>query len=200
MSINSFGPKLLSIINVIILLFCPYTIIQAWASNDIPWRTIKTKNSIICYLSQEDLKTFNKKVDYLSDISGLKRIFSRSNPDNFTDQIIKKVDALFERVQEVLGMYKKMKKVFIYIYPNKRQLHDAYFKIFNRESNLRAWYLFENNTIYLNVKDLHEGILVHEIAHSIIDNYLTVRPPTATAEILARYVDKHLCHWGIGTS
>jgi hypothetical protein len=30
------------------------------------------------------------------------------------------------------------------------------------------------------------------MAHSIIDNYLLVRPPKATAEILARYVDSHL--------
>jgi len=35
-------------------------------------------------------------------------------------------------------------------------------------------------------------MLAHEIAHAIIDNYLSVRPPRATAEILARYVGKHL--------
>jgi len=35
-------------------------------------------------------------------------------------------------------------------------------------------------------------MLAHEIAHAIVDNYLSVRPPRATAEILARYVGKHL--------
>jgi hypothetical protein len=35
-------------------------------------------------------------------------------------------------------------------------------------------------------------MLAHEMAHSIIDHYLRVRPPHATAEILARYVDGHL--------
>jgi hypothetical protein len=39
---------------------------------------------------------------------------------------------------------------------------------------------------------MYEGILAHEIAHSIIDNYLLILPPKATAEILARYVDEHL--------
>jgi hypothetical protein len=39
---------------------------------------------------------------------------------------------------------------------------------------------------------MHEGILAHEMAHAIIDQFLTVRPPSATAEILARYVDGHL--------
>jgi hypothetical protein len=41
------------------------------------------------------------------------------------------------------------------------------------------------NTIYLNVDDLHEELLAHEMAHAIIDHYLLVRPPPATAEILA---------------
>jgi hypothetical protein len=40
--------------------------------------------------------------------------------------------------------------------------------------------------------DLHEGMLAHEMAHCIIDYFLLVRPPVASAEILARYVDEHL--------
>ena len=36
------------------------------------------------------------------------------------------------------------------------------------------------------------GILAHEIAHAMIDNYLSVRPPKTTSEILARYVDENL--------
>ncbi|MFC1867599.1 hypothetical protein ACFL0H_05635 [Thermodesulfobacteriota bacterium] len=46
--------------------------------------------------------------------------------------------------------------------------------------------------MYITIEDLHEGMLAHEIAHSIIDHYLTVRPPSESAEILARYVDSHL--------
>ena len=34
--------------------------------------------------------------------------------------------------------------------------------------------------------------MAHEIAHAIIDHYLLIRPPRATAEILAHYVDEHL--------
>jgi len=51
---------------------------------------------------------------------------------------------------------------------------------------------FEFNTIYLNVQDLFSEMLAHELAHAIVDNHLSVRPPRATAEILARYVGKHL--------
>jgi hypothetical protein len=44
----------------------------------------------------------------------------------------------------------------------------------------------------VNADDLTEGILAHEMAHSIIDHFLVIRPPKAATEILARYVDRHL--------
>ena len=44
----------------------------------------------------------------------------------------------------------------------------------------------------MNARDLSAGMLAHECAHAIVDHYLAVRPPRATAEILARYVDGHL--------
>ncbi len=119
-------------------------------------------------------------------------MFSTPSPDEVIDKITKKVDVLFERVQEILDMRKKMKKVTINIYDNKKQLHDAYSSIYRKSCRIRAWYRYTNNTVYINVDDLHEGMLAHELAHAIIDHYLLVRPPTATAEILARYVDRHL--------
>ncbi len=46
--------------------------------------------------------------------------------------------------------------------------------------------------IFINADDIHEGMLTHEMTHHIIDHFLTVRPPRASAEILAVYVDAHL--------
>jgi len=92
----------------------------------------------------------------------------------------------------------RIKKVVINIFPNKKRFHEVQNKVAGEKSRIRArvraWYIYEQNTIYINNDDVHEGILAHEMAHAIIDHYLTVRPPKATAEILARYVDKHLYH------
>jgi hypothetical protein len=85
-----------------------------------------------------------------------------------------------------------MKPIVIRLYGTKQQLHAAYRTFHGRPCRLRAWYSYEENTIHVTVKDLHEGIIAHEMAHAIIDHYLVVRPPPATAEILARYVDTHL--------
>lgn len=161
-------------------------------AEDIAWQSIETKYTTIRYQSMEDLKNFNRRMKYNPKHSGLKRLFSSSGSDNLVDTITTKVDVLFRRVQEILDMRKRMKKVNVNIYHNKNQLHDAFFSIYKRPCRIRAWYRYGNNTVHINVKDLHDGMLAHELAHAIIDHYLLVRPPPATAEILARYVDSHL--------
>jgi hypothetical protein len=166
---------------------------QGEKSANINWQSLETKYTIIYYQSSEDLKKFNRKVDYSPGEWGIIRLFSRTRSGKeMRDKLKKKVDALYERVREILDMRKKMRKVIINIYHNKRQLHAAYYKIYKKPCKLRAWYIYQYNAIYINANDLHEGMLAHELAHSIIDHYLRVRPPHATAEILARYVDGHL--------
>jgi len=184
--------RLLFFICVSLLLLYPYGIAQGETSaDDIAWQSIETKHTVIHYQTMEDLKKFNKKVVYYSARQGLKSLFSTS-ADNLTDKLKKKVDALFKRVQEVLDMRKRTNRVIINIYHDKKQLRAAYYEIFKKKCSFRGWYLYERNTIHINVDDLNEGILAHEMAHSIIDHYFAIRPPKATAEILARYVDKHL--------
>jgi hypothetical protein len=98
-----------------------------------------------------------------------------------------------------MGMRTKTEKVIIKIFSNKKQLQAAYRKL-NKEAiqnyqtsiSIRAFYIQKNDTIYLNIDDLHEGMLAHEMAHALIGRYFLVRPPRSTAEILAQYVDKHL--------
>ena len=165
----------------------------------IPWQTLETKYTFIQYQSPDDLKRFSKKVKFSAGAWGFKRLFSSPKSKNPTEDIQGKVDALFERVQSMLDMRKKMKKVKIRIYPDEKDLHEAYLtmyptsrRAYSKSSLPRAWYIYEFNTIYLNIRDLHEGMLAHELAHCIVDHYLLVRPPRATAEILARYVDGHL--------
>ena len=94
-------------------------------------------------------------------------------------------------------MHRNMEKVVIIIYPNNKRFYEARTQIIGenligKNRRIRSWYIFKQNAIYINAADVHEGILAHELAHAIIDHYLTIRPPRATAEILARYVDKHL--------
>jgi len=161
-------------------------------SPGIVWQSIETKHTTIRYQSEKDLKKLDSKIKYRVERSGLKGLFSPSGSDDLKNRVSIKVDALFERAQQILDMRKKMKKTTINVYRDKEQLYDAYWNIYMEKCRIRAWYEYKFNTVYINADDTHEGMLAHEMAHGIIDHYLLVRPPTATAEILARYVDSHL--------
>lgn len=161
-------------------------------SSHASWQRIESSHAIIQYKTLKDLKKFNDNIEYSPGKWGLSNFFSFSGSKDPTDSIKMKVDSVFEKVTEILDMSIWMDRVVINIYPNKKSFDEVRDKLFGEDCRLRAWYLFERNTIYINARDVHEGILAHEIAHAVVDHYLTVRPPKATAEILARYVDKHL--------
>jgi len=156
------------------------------------FRQIETKYTIILYKTDEDLSKFNHCLEFGPNQWSLKQIFQDTEAVGLTESLGIKIDNIHERVQEILDMRKRFPKITIHVYSNREELDEAYLRIFRKQNKLRAWYLFENNTIYLHVDDLHEGILAHEMAHSIIDHFLTTRPPAASAEILARYVDSHI--------
>ena len=173
-------------------LFWSIPVLAAGSEAIILWHLLETKHTVIKYQSDEDLQFFHDKVDYVPHKYYLKQLITPSDQQTLEERLKMKIDFLFERVQEILDMQKKAEKVSIEVYHDKQQLQDAYATIFKKTGSLRAWYIFKRNTIYITVEDIHEGMLAHEIAHAVIDNYLEVRPPSATAEILARYVDRHL--------
>lgn len=156
------------------------------------WQLIETRYTIIHYQSIADLKQFDRKISYPSDKwDALNSLFG-SNSETLHARVENKVDRIFEKAQNILGMRKPMDKVHIHICRDRKQLDDQCISIYGRPSRFRAWYVYQLNAVYVNRGDLDEGILSHELAHSIIDHYLLVRPPKATAEILASYVDLHL--------
>lgn len=156
-----------------------------------PWQRIESQHIFIQYKTLKDIKKFNNSIDYTPRKWGLKDLFSFISAKDPVDSIKQKVDVLFDKVEQILGMYGRRDKIIINLYP-KKSFYEVRNRINGKNCRFRAWYIFEQNTIYINVGDVHEGILAHEIAHAIIDNYLSVRPPKNTSEILARYVDENL--------
>jgi hypothetical protein len=156
------------------------------------WRELETRHTVVRYASADDLARLEDAIDYNPDGFSLGGLFSGSGGEDSQGAAARKIDALFERVQEILDMRGKLQKVAINAYSNQERLHQAYREIAGGECRIRAWYIYERNTVFINVEDVNESMLAHELAHAIIDHYLSVRPPRATAEILARYVDEHL--------
>jgi len=193
MSLKSHFKRIAILVWTGLFFLWPSVAVQTDAADRLSWRSIETKHTIIRYQDVDDLEAFGEQIDYSPGEGGLvKPLFSSSESKSLPEKLARKIDALFERVQEILDMRKKMKKVNINIYPDKKQLREAFERIYRKPCHIRAWYEYSYHTIFICVDDVHEGMLAHEMAHGIIDHYLKVRPPSATAEILARYVDSHL--------
>jgi hypothetical protein len=156
-----------------------------------PWLRIESRHTFIHYKTSKDLEKFDKSIDYTPQKRRAKNLFSLKPSKDPVDSIRQKVDVLFDKVEQLLEMSGKKNKVIIKLFP-KKYFYAVRDRINGKNCRFRAMYIFEQNTVYINVGDVHEGILAHEIAHAIIDNYLSVRPPKTTSEILARHVEENL--------
>ncbi len=167
--------------------------LDLWASEEHrPWFELETRYTVIQYPSMDILERFQKSVHFGNAWWASSSEFATISDEENRKIASLKTDAVFKRVQEILDMKKQSKKVRILLYADKTALETAYLETYNNTCPFKAWYEYKTNIISLNADDLDEGILAHELAHSIIDHFLNVRPPKNTAEILARYVDSHL--------
>ena len=107
-------------------------------------------------------------------------------------EICQRLDKLYNRVQDVLDMHPKMPRIKIKIFKDRDELNDKYLKIFDKQGDFKSFYIYKYNTIYTSENDIEDSVIIHEIAHAIIDHYFSVIPPEAVGEILAAYVDSHL--------
>jgi hypothetical protein len=179
----------------LLIICCAFDLSRALADSTFeeqPWIEIETESTIIRYKSDGDLIRFHESVKYGPGNLNRTSTFSSLPPSEVREAVIQKTDAVFNRAQAILDMRKKIEKPFINLYPDSGALKGAFTIIYRAPCNVRAWYRFRNNTLYINVKDVHAGMLAHELAHAIIDHFFAVKPPSETAEILARYVDSHL--------
>ena len=174
-----------------VLITALFLVLPGATAGAAPWKVVKTRYLNLHYQYPSDIEQFDAAIKPVKHLSGFSSFSAGEPKQGRFGPLSDKVDRLVEKVQLILDMRKPI-RINVRIHSNKKALHDTYFKLFRKRRKLRAWYIFERNTIYVNVKDLFSGMLAHEVAHAVIDNYMDARPPRATAEILARYVDGHL--------
>ena len=158
------------------------------------WKQISSLHADIMFHDQSHLAAFERKLQFNPTLFGLSSRFDIAASDDTETKASKKVDALFERVQDLLDMRRNMDKVIIRIHKDSVEIQSA-FKQFNPRSDHpvpRSWYTYEQRTVFVNLQDIREGILAHEMAHHVIDHYLQVRPAAGSAEMLAIFAEKHL--------
>ncbi len=175
-------------LGVLCLVVVPGTgVSETIINSGVKWQTANGQKAVIFYQDAEDLVDFNSMIKYPA------HTVKQPNISKAPARIVAdKVDVIFERAQDILGMHGFVNQIKIRLYKDKGQLEKVYYDIYKAKSNVRAWYTHKELTVYIQLEDLHEGMLAHELAHAVIDHFLMVPPPIETAEILARYVDSKL--------
>lgn len=139
-----------------------------------------------------NLKRINKRIN-LSFSSFYSPRRRRKKADlSIEDILSEKFDAIFARAEDILDMYPSGIHVAINIYRTKAGLDTAYEEIFNEPNTAQSFYIYKTNTIYTTERAITERIMVHEMAHCIIDHYFVILPPRKIQEMLAVYADVNL--------
>jgi len=88
------------------------------------------------YKTYEDLAKFNTCLEFDQTSWSLKQIFTDTGTDSLTDEAGMKVDNIHERVQEILDMRKRFPKVTIHIYSDRKQMDEAFFRIYQKKNKI----------------------------------------------------------------
>lgn len=154
-----------------------------------PFDFFNSEYFIVYYRPSADLKVLernlNKKTIGLDTASS----YSETNPEK---EIAKRLDQLFEKVEDILGMHQKLPKIHIRVLKDREELNGEYFKLFGNRADLKSFYIDKYNTIYTSETDIDDSVISHEMAHVIINRRYSSILPETISEILASYVDMQL--------
>lgn len=152
------------------------------------WDEIDSRYFTVTYESEVNLKTVERRLR--------KRIFffGRSAPGGMdvNEKIGYRLDTLFDQTRETLDMHPEMPKLKIRIFSDEDDLYAEYSRLTGNSGDVKAFYVHEYGTIYTSEDTMTDSVIVHEIAHAIIDNYFGMIPSSKVAEVLASYVDMHI--------
>ncbi len=111
-----------------------------------------------------------------------------------------KIDAILVRTSQLLKFRSfRQSHLTIVLLANGKEVRQRHLLIVPGQrqglfgfGSLEAFYETCNRTIYLSLRDLHEGILAHEMAHDLICTRISPRPPSSVQEYWAHYVESRL--------
>ncbi len=147
--------------------------------------TYNTDKTIITYDSRDDFYSFEKRL-----FGELEYLIHSSGPES--QRLSKHVDSLYEETEEILGLYPRAGKINIEIFHDNDTFTQAYHELGFSGTPPESFYSSKSRKIYVNVEDIDDYKLAHEMAHSIMCDYFIIPPPSKTQEILARYVERKL--------
>ncbi len=174
---------------LVLLSFGKICISQQEARED-NWLSFQTAYLTVDYKPEVNLKRV------LGRLSG-RELSSHSKLPAYTltgieAKVAYRLDVIFMRVRDILGMYPDKAEIKIKIYKNRQDIKAELCYLNQADEACKSFYIYNANTIYASEQDLTDSIIAHEMAHAVVDNYFSTIPPKNMAEILATNVDLRL--------
>lgn len=161
---------------------------------DKEWGIIESKYCTILYHPDVDIEKINNKIKIRFYDIFLDRDRYSSKNSSVEEQLAKKIDRIFQKVEKILDMFPRKMHPTLKIYRNQDQLDDAYAKTFGGANTERriSYYVHKYTTIYTTQQVVSQGLLAHEMGHAVTSHYFLILPPEKIKELLVQYVEMHL--------
>jgi hypothetical protein len=188
-----YNPSRIILFILVVCLFASPAIAQSG------FKTFKSKKVDVLYSSNKQLNEFASKVIPGGGQSFLDKVFV-GDADVSPKSLGRHLDTLFLRVQNILNMPRPKQRVMIKLYSNQKEVYNVFMNEYGGPnatqvhlgvgSDLPAFYIKKTNTIHIATDSVNRGMLAHEMAHCVTENYFVIKIPTNMAEVMCQYVDK----------
>lgn len=139
---------------------------------------------------EQDLLKLIRRLDIRSEYLSLKSVSpSQKRPQDILGEIF---DVIFLEAQDILRMYPYNFKGNIKLCQNQRELNNFSRQFSGQNLSSSSFYIYNKNSIYINIQDICPESLAYEIACAIISHYFAVLPPKDVQDILAKDVGNRI--------
>jgi hypothetical protein len=154
----------------------------------------------IHYNDPSQLRELEHQLSFSPTKNFSRQYFFTPNPvqDALSPGLVSKIDGLLAKVSLILNLWpKKPNRLRIILLSNGKEVRQRWLALqpFLNDSpifgygSLYGFYEFRSRTIFLSLADLHTGVLAHEMAHYILNESFSMRPPEPLQEEWAHYVE-----------
>ena len=141
------------------------------------------------YAGQQQLDDFNDQVELSRKLDQFLR---KKNILTVEDEVLAKIDTIFEKAETVLDMFPDNLHIRIVLLDSADDVARIFKEKYGKDANHIAYYSLSEDTIYISVDNARLEVLAHEMGHAIVDHYFDVRPPYNIHELMAQFTEKHI--------
>jgi hypothetical protein len=102
------------------------------------------------------------------------------------------LDALYSEVCDILDIHMPAFTINLEVVTDRAGVANGVEACSMARKEAPSFYCRDSNTIYIANKDVSVGVLGHEIAHAVINQYFMIPPPEKMQEVMAGYVEYSL--------